>query len=183
GEKCHNMTIVSGATLLKHYATTPTSPTAREYNNTVAWYDVYNAAIMVNRHDSIPDYYKSKLVAGVEMMPFSNFLKPALGNTISQMGGTSGSLGYQNHREIFTSADGKFKVAQLICWESDFGEYVTDYVKKEANLLFIITSDEWWGDSPGFIQHLHYARLRAIENRRSIARSANTGVSCFINQR
>lgn len=178
-----NLNIVSGASLLKHYSTRPLSPTAREYNNTEAWYDVYNAAFMVNRYDSIPDFYKSKLVAGVEMMPFSSFLKPLLGNTVSEMGGTSGSLGYQKQREVFTSADGRFKVAPIICWESDFGEYVTDYIKKGANLLFIITNDDWWGDSPGYIQHLHYARLRAIENRRSIARSANTGVSCFINQR
>ena len=46
-----------------------------------------------------------------------------------------------------------------------------------------MTNDGWWDDSPGYKQHLAYARLRAIENRRSIARSANTGISCFINQR
>ncbi|AEV32624.1 apolipoprotein N-acyltransferase [Owenweeksia hongkongensis DSM 17368] len=178
-----NLNIVSGATLLQHYSTTPTSPTAREYNNTEAWYDVYNSAIMINRYDSIPYYHKSKLVPGVEMMPFSSVLKPVLGNLISSMGGTSNGLGYQKSREVFTSADGQFKVAPLICWESDFGEYVTEYIRKGANLLFIITNDDWWDESPGYIQHLHYARLRAIENRRSIARSANTGVSCFINQR
>lgn len=178
-----NLNIVVGASLLQHYTTRPLSPTAREYSNTEAWYDVYNSAIMINQHDSVPVYHKSKLVAGVEMMPFANVLKPVLGNIVDQMGGSTGSLGYQNKRGVFTSSNGKFKVGPIICWESDFGQYVTDYVKNGANLLFIITNDDWWGDSPGFIQHLHYARLRAIENRRSIARSANTGVSCFINQR
>jgi apolipoprotein N-acyltransferase len=50
-------------------------------------------------------------------------------------------------------------------------------------MIFIITNDGWWKNTPGYHQHLSFARLRAIETRRSIARSANTGISCFINQR
>ena len=50
-------------------------------------------------------------------------------------------------------------------------------------MIFIITNDGWWGNTAGHKQHLHYASLRAIETRRSIARSANTGISAFINQR
>lgn len=50
-------------------------------------------------------------------------------------------------------------------------------------MIFIITNDGWWGDTPGHKQHLYYASLRAIETRRDIARSANTGISAFINQR
>ena len=49
--------------------------------------------------------------------------------------------------------------------------------------MSIITNDGWWRDTPGYKQHLSYARLRAIELRRSIARSANTGISALINQR
>ncbi|MBK8948261.1 MAG: hypothetical protein IPM68_05205 [Flavobacteriales bacterium] len=52
-----------------------------------------------------------------------------------------------------------------------------------ADLIAIITNDGWWGDSYGYRQHLTYASLRAIECRRAIARSANTGVSCFVDQR
>ena len=74
-------------------------------------------------------------------------------------------------------------VAPVICYESVFGEYVTDYVKKGANFIGIITNDSWWGDTPGYQQHWSFARLRAIETRRSVARSANTGTSGFINQR
>ena len=50
-------------------------------------------------------------------------------------------------------------------------------------MIFIITNDGWWGDTPGYSQHLMYGRMRAIETRRSIARSGNTGISCFIDQR
>ena len=52
-----------------------------------------------------------------------------------------------------------------------------------AEALVVITNDAWWGDTPGYSQHLRYSSLRAIETRRDIARSANTGISAFINQR
>ena len=46
--------------------------------------------------------------------------------------------------------------------------------------MTIITNDSWWGDTPGYRQHLSYASLRAIETRRAIARCANTGISAII---
>jgi len=52
-----------------------------------------------------------------------------------------------------------------------------------SNFIFVITNDGWWGDTPGYIQHNSFSSIRAIENRRSIARSANTGISAFFNQR
>ncbi|MFP4047906.1 MAG: nitrilase-related carbon-nitrogen hydrolase, partial [Bacteroidales bacterium] len=67
-------------------------------------------------------------------------------------------------------------------YESVFGEYVSSYVRKGADVIFILTNDGWLR-SPGYMQHLHFARLRAIETRRDIARSANTGISAFINQK
>ncbi|GHT83154.1 hypothetical protein FACS189467_8600 [Bacteroidia bacterium] len=99
------------------------------------------------------------------------------------MGGSSGGLGTQQERTVFAGQDNTFRVGVAVCYESIFGEYCTEYVKNGANLLFIITNDGWWRDTPGHRQHLHYARLRAIETRRDIARSANTGISAIINQR
>jgi apolipoprotein N-acyltransferase len=57
---------------------------------------------------------------------------------------------------------------------------VGDYIDKGANMIAIITNDGWWDNSPGYKQHQQYAILRAIETRKFIARSANTGISCFI---
>jgi len=74
-------------------------------------------------------------------------------------------------------------ISPVICYESIFGEFVTDYIKEGSQFIFVLTNDGWWGDTPGYRQHHSYSRLRAIETRRSIARSANTGISSLINQR
>jgi apolipoprotein N-acyltransferase len=84
---------------------------------------------------------------------------------------------------VFTRKEDGLKIAPVICYESVFGEYMTQYIRKGASLIFVITNDGWWGDTPGYRQHFTFSRLRAIELRRSIARSANTGRSAFINQR
>jgi apolipoprotein N-acyltransferase len=102
------------------------------------------------------------------------------------LGGASGSLGTEKEPLVFTSRtkDGRdIKVIPAICYESIFSEYLTAFVKKGGNLLGVVTNDGWWGNTPGFEQHLAYSRLRAIELRRSVARSANTGVSALINQK
>ncbi len=175
--------IVIGASTFRHYKYENSSYTARPMKDEQGYYDEFNTALFITRQDSIYTYHKSKLVAGAEMMPLHRFLAPLLGDYIQFRGGTASTLGTQAERGVFSSAGSNFKAGPIICWESDFGEYVSGYVREGANLLFIITNDDWWGDTQGHVQHMHYARLRAIENRRSIARSANTGISCFINQR
>ena len=92
-----------------------------------------------------------------------------------------GSLGTE--KEAFNFELDSMQIAPVICYESIYGEYFSSYVTKGAHAAFIITNDGWWENTPGYQQHLAYGRLRAVETRRSIARSANTGISCFINQR
>jgi apolipoprotein N-acyltransferase len=178
-----NLNMLIGASTLKYYEPEHKTITARPSLYSSHFYDLYNSALFVNASDSIAIYHKSKLVAGVEMMPLIGLLKPILGDVVTDMGGTASSLAKQDYRENFYAFNDDFVAAPNICWESDFGEYTGEYVRKGANLIFILTNDDWWEDTQGHRQHLHYARLRAIENRRSIARSANTGTSCFINQR
>lgn len=143
-------------------------------------YASYNTAGFITPSGETDFYHKAKLVPGVERMPFPRLLKP-LENLAIDLGGTSGSLGTSSERKVFNN--GRIKAGTIICYESIYGEFVTGYVKKGANLLAVITNDGWWGDSPGYHQHFQYARLRAIETRRDIARAANTGISGFINQR
>lgn len=147
------------------------------------WYDDYNSAFMVNASsDSIPLYNKSKLVVGVENFPYRNILKPLLGNIMIDLGGTVAMKTTQENREVFWLNE-SLGTAPIICYESVYGEYVTGYVKNGANFLSIITNDAWWANTQGHKQHLSYARLRAVENRQYVARSANTGISAIINSR
>jgi len=89
----------------------------------------------------------------------------------------------QKEREVFRGLNDSAVIAPVICYESVFGEYITEYVRKGANFIGVITNDSWWGETPGYQQHWSFSRLRAIETRRAVARSANTGASGFINQR
>ncbi len=177
-----NTKFVIGASTYKAYPVSkkkPT-PTARFDGQTGGWYDAFNTALQIGNTNNIQIYHKSKLVLGVEKIPFPKFFNLFEKYAID-LGGTTGSLGTEKSAKNFTN--GSIKIAPIICYESIFGAYVATYVKKGANALFVITNDGWWKNTPGYKQHLAYARLRAIETRRSIARSANTGTSCFINQR
>lgn len=177
-----NISVVTGVTMLQHYDTKNATATARNYKGGAnESYDVYNAAVQLDTSGRLQKYYKSKLVPGSERMPYPQLFK-FLAPFALNLGGIIGSNGTQAERTVFFNPD-SIGVAPVICYESIFSEYVTEYIRKGANLIFIITNDGWWGNTAGHIQHLHYARLRAIETRRSIARSANTGISCFINQR
>ncbi len=146
------------------------------------WYNDYNSAFMMNSEDPQQLYHKSKLVVGVENFPYKDILKPILGDIMIDLGGTVAMKTTQEDRSVF-QLNNSYSTAPIICYESVYGEYVTGYVRNGANFLTIITNDAWWGDSPGHKQHLSYAKLRAIESRRSIVRSANTGISAFINEK
>ncbi|MBK6730174.1 MAG: apolipoprotein N-acyltransferase [Bacteroidetes bacterium] len=151
-----------------------------KFNDTI-WIDAYNTAIQLDSSNRVEVYNKSKLVPGVERMPYPGALH-FLEFLAMDLGGISGTLAIQKDREVFFNKD-SIGVATAICYESVFGEYVSRYINNGANIIFIITNDGWWGNTAGHKQHYLYAKLRAIENRKSIARSANTGTSCFINQR
>ena len=179
----NKVAVLSGMSSAYLYSPMEERPvTARPVEGTDRWYESYNAALFMDAEGEIDRYHKSKLVAGVELMPFENYLGP-LTELAIDLGGTTGSLGAQNERANFTDRSSGITVASMICYESVFGEHVAAHVNNGANLIAIITNDGWWGTSPGYKQHLSFASIRAIETRRSIARSANTGISCFIDQR
>jgi apolipoprotein N-acyltransferase len=145
------------------------------------YYEVFNTAMLLQKGNK-QLYHKSKLVPGVEQMPF-----PAVFKFVEEwaldLGGTTGTLGTQKERTVFKGIKPGQIAAPAICYESVYGDFMQDYMVNGASFIAVITNDGWWSDTPGYKQHLAYARLRAIENRRSIIRSANTGISCLINQR
>ncbi len=145
------------------------------------FYDDYNSAFFIRPDQTSELYHKSKLVVGVENFPYQSVLKPILGDAMIDLGGTVAKKTTQEDREVFFTKD-SIGVGTMICYESIYGEFVTGYIRNKANFLAVITNDAWWGNTQGHQQHLSYAKLRAIETRRSIARSANTGISAIIDQ-
>jgi apolipoprotein N-acyltransferase len=175
-----NGNLISGIESYSIYDSAKTE-TARYDSRSGIYFDVFNAAVLIENSAKLQFYHKSKLVPGVEQTPFSNslsFLKPLF----KAFGGSSGSYGKQDEPSVFYSQSG-IGAAPVICYESIWGEYVADYIKKDAQFITIITNDGWWGNTSGKDQHLQYAKLRAIETRRWVARAANTGISAFIDQK
>ncbi|MCX6232218.1 MAG: apolipoprotein N-acyltransferase [Bacteroidetes bacterium] len=155
---------------------------ARDYpDEKDRYYEEYNTALLVDQNGVLQLYHKSKLTPGVEKMPFKKIFKP-IEKFALDLGGTIGTLGIDAERKVFHCKNNS-NVSPVICYESVYGAYVSEFVKNGAELLFIITNDGWWGNTAGHRQHFSYAALRAVECRRDFARSANTGISCFINQR
>jgi apolipoprotein N-acyltransferase len=173
-KKHPQITLITGLDTYKIYDKDP-SPTAR-FREDIGNFDVFNAAVKIDCTGNYQLYHKAKLVPGVEYIP------PVIKSLAIDLGGTVGGLGLSEEREVFYNKD-SVGAAPVICYESVYGEFVTGYVRKGADFIAIITNDGWWGNTPGHRQHLQYAKLRCIETRRSLARSANTGISGFINQR
>jgi apolipoprotein N-acyltransferase len=175
-----NLSVLSGADSYAFYVSQTAPTQTARYHSPNTYYDVFNTAMFIDWQKKTQFYHKSMLVVGVESNPL-RALVAFLQKTVMQ-NMYVGDLGTQAERTVFTAKEG-LKLAPIICYESIYGEYVTEYTQKGANIFCIITNDGWWDDSPAPRQHLSFASLRAIENRRAVARSANTGISAFINQK
>lgn len=171
---------ITGAVTMRQYVTR-NAPSLTAKKGRGYWYDTFNASVMMDSSGRCDFFHKSKLVVLTEFIPYPKLLAP-INKLAIELGGATGSYGTQPEITIFEGSDGT-KIGTAICYESVYGDYYRDYILKGAQVMSIITNDGWWSNTPGYRQHLRYASLRAIETRRSIARSANTGISAFINQR
>ncbi len=170
--------LLAGVDCYRFFDTAPARSTIRKTPDGYL-YEAYNAALFMPDSQTTEIYHKSKLVIGVETIPFA----PVLGLLMLNMGGQSGGLGKSPEGAIVFKNKQQNVIAPIICYESVYGQYVGEFVKKGAQFIGVITNDGWWGNTPGHRQHLDFSRLRAIETRRHVARAANTGISCFINAR
>ena len=177
-QKHPNISIITGANTFKVYKSNEDIPATARKSKEGLYYDVFNTALCMYK-DSVQIYHKSKLVPGVEKMPYPSLFKP-LESLAIDLGGTTGSLGKQDQPSLLYIHN-TLPVATVICYESIFSDFVSRFFRIGAQSLFVITNDGWWGHTPGYHQHLLFGRLRAIENRTYIVRSANTGVSAVIN--
>ena len=179
--KFSNVSFIAGAITKRRFGLNEkVSPTARQSIDGSFSYDIFNSALLFDQTDQIQISHKTILVSGVEKIPFQKYFSFLEKFTV-KLGGISGSLASAREPHVFTDQNGR-SIGPVVCFESAFGEYCTKLVNNGAGLFVVITNDGWWKNSPGSWQHFGYSKLRAIENRRSIARSANTGISGFINQ-
>jgi apolipoprotein N-acyltransferase len=174
------LSLLTGFSGVRYYQTNvkPNRSARKSRYDSSIYLNLYNSALYLNNHETAEVYHKSKLVPGTEQMPFIQTfpILEKLAITLDE-NSTTGSLGVSDSASALGSPN---KVAPIICYESIYGEYVSEYVKNGAQWLGILTNDAWWENTPGYKQHFSYARLRAIETRKWVARSANTGISGFI---
>lgn len=139
----------------------------------------YNSAINMGLDRSTKVYRKGKLVPMVERVPFLATLKTLkfLHLDPSQ---TMASYGRPDSLDLLYTQSG-VPINLMICYETEFGDHTRKKTLMGAEWMAVITNDGWWQQSSGYIQHAGLSILRAIENRRSIARCANNGRSMVIN--
>ena len=179
--------LLMGASTFEFFDTEEAPSICARHLNDGRWYESHNSALMMDRTGRTEIFHKSKLVVGTELTPYpkvfvplDNMLGGVMGRCIGQDSVTVlHALAYGDDGDVIED----IPVGSIVCYESIYGEYCTDYVRQGAKALAVITNDAWWGNTPGYRQHLSYSCLRAIETRRDIARCANTGISCLINQR
>ncbi|MFI3316733.1 MAG: apolipoprotein N-acyltransferase [Rikenellaceae bacterium] len=170
--------IISGVSTVRYYPAGAQSPTARQRGN--EYYDIFNSAIYISQEARPKLHHKSKLVIGTESIPFVAFFK-MFDKLIIDLGGSLGQLGRGTERVVFDN--GQVNVGAAICYEALYGAYYGEFVSNGAQAMFVISNDCWWDNTPGYRHLFAMSALRAVEHRRTIARSANTGISGFISQR
>ncbi len=174
--------LLTGVTTINSYPSKEAASATARHRDDLGYYDFNNAAsYFASASAPLAIYHKSRLVPGVEKIP------PILSSVLSNidLGGFVGSYGSQAERTVFAAPANApaLRPAPLICYESIYGDFVSEYAHNGATLLALSTNDAWWHDSPGYRQLLTYGGLRCIETRRDLARAANTGFTGFINQK
>jgi|TARA_R100000388_G_scaffold95039_1_gene86300 apolipoprotein N-acyltransferase len=140
-------------------------------------FNIFNATMYVDADGNISAYEKANLVPIVERVPFL----PTL-TTLDVFGwvnwGEIAGFGKGNSVDMIDTES--FRTGGLVCYDSVYPSWIREFVQQDATFLTIITNDGWWGNTSGHYQHFSYARLRAIEFDRWVARSANNGISGII---
>ena len=166
--------VVSGGEMMRLYGKVKGSETARKRG--MYYVDIFNSSLGIDTTSNVQLHHKGKLVVGVETIPM--WLRKAGDRFAIDLGGTFGQLGIGKSCIPFEH-NGK-KVAPAICYEGLYGNHMAEFARNGAEALFVVSNDGWWGNTLGHKYLFAFCRLRAIELRRDVARSANTGVSGFI---
>ncbi len=183
-KKYPSVTLLAGLDAYKIVNNLSEGNAVRKYERagTTTYLEAYNAATSITSKDTITNlsyYHKSKLVPGPEILPFKTFFR-LIAPVFDKLGGTIEGLATQENRTVFFNEN--LKIAPVICYESIYGDFMRGYIRNGAQAIAVMTNDGWWDNTPGYQQHMKISKLRAIEFRKQLVRSANSGISCFINQ-
>ncbi len=178
----NKVSILSGFAEVQFFTKNKPAPLTARYIGTDSSirYEAYNAAMIVNPDSkSNSRYRKMKLTPFAERLPYSeellfmrSWFEWGVGISAWGIGRKQTLLELDNNK--------KAKIGPIICIESIYPEFVSDFAKLGANIFVIITNDAWYDHTPGPKQHYLIAAMRAMENRRFIVRCANTGISGLI---
>ncbi len=170
--------LVTGTNTRRFYPEGGATLTARSFGGGLKG-DIFNTAVGVDTTAHKPLHHKGRLVIGVEKTPLWIF--DVLDFLVIDLGGVVGQIGQGQRGTVFEHRG--IRMGPAICYEGIYGEFFGDFVRRGAQYMAILSNDGWWGDTPGYRHLFSISRLRAIEHRRAIARSANTGRSGFISAR
>lgn len=174
--------LLSGFPHTVFYDDAETAPSsARTIPDTDIRYLNFNAAVLLQPGEPTPQiYHKSRLTPLSERIPYLDAL-PFLQDVLTWGVGIS-NWGLGEDSTVFTleTRRGARGMWAMICYETLYPSFVSGFADRGAEFFGVITNDGWFGRSSGPYQLMRYAVLRAIENRRAVARCANNGVSCFI---
>ncbi|MCX6170441.1 MAG: apolipoprotein N-acyltransferase [Ignavibacteriales bacterium] len=177
-----NIFLMTGMPDVNFYFNKNESPKDAKETKSGVLYTSYNSILLFTPYSlEVQKYGKIKLVPFGEHVPFVEEL-PFLGDFIKwEVGISSWNVGKtQTVFNLNESNNLPLKVGGVVCIESIYPEFVAGFVQQGANLLVVVTNDSWYGNSSGPYQHKEISVLRAVENRKTVVRAANGGVTCII---
>jgi apolipoprotein N-acyltransferase len=186
----HNQVyLITGMPDFKFFGNKDIAPSDAKYNKVNNYYyTIYNGILFFSPNTKeIEHYGKMKLVPFGERVPFVDAL-PWIGDLIKWQVGISGwnkgkdtvVFALLPQKNIHSSRKDTVRINSLVCFESVYPTFVAQFVQKGAQLISVVTNDSWYGNSSGPYQHKEIAVLRAVENRRTVVRAANGGISTII---
>ncbi len=185
----NNVFLLTGMPDIVYYNKNDRMPSDVKYSELGFNYTTYNGVYLISPHSKIIQRYgKMKLVPFGERVPFVDAL-PFLGDLLKWGVGISGwnvgkdTVVFKMNMNVknYSQPNDTLKINALVCYESLYPFFVSEFVRRGADLISVVTNDSWYGNLSGPYQHKEIAVLRAVENRKSVVRAANGGISCIIN--
>ncbi|MBV6444993.1 MAG: apolipoprotein N-acyltransferase [Ignavibacteriales bacterium] len=160
-------------------------PDAHKFPDADIWYGSYNSVLLFTPNSTeVQQYGKHKLVPFGERTPyigqipfFADLFKWGVG--ISSWNEGQDTVVFSAKLQT-SKGEREVKFAALVCFESVFPYYVTEFSRRGAEFFAVVTNDSWYGNTSGPYQHKEFSNLRALENNRAVVRAANGGISCLI---